>query len=358
MTTGDGEGSSRGRSSPTRPSHQHLPPLQTSAQPHPQHGALLAAPLPPPPLSSQPQSPPLLLTVRFSTDLPDLQLDIPHPAGTTIAALKHLIRSRLAQPTSQRRLRFIHSGKILQDSAIVAAVLKPLPPPPRDAQHQQHTSDPKGKGKGKGRAVEDSNDDAAAAQRVYVICSIGDLLTDAELDDEKRRAEEPVPETVQSSAASPLLPGGVGTGSTTTTRGPRGFDRLLTAGIPSAEVNQLRLSFRALHESRHTADALPSPDTMRNLEDAWLDNNHGAAVTAAGGSINDEGSAAAGIGDDSGLAGHIDLIVKGMFIGFVWPLGALGWLVRDEEKIPKRMRVFVYFGFFLSLLIGMVRVIG
>ncbi|KAF3765506.1 hypothetical protein M406DRAFT_18468, partial [Cryphonectria parasitica EP155] len=305
---------------------------------------------------------PLLLTVRFSTSLPDLLLDIPHPRRTTVVALKHLIRSRLDQPDSQRRLRFIHGGKILPDAAVVASVLKPLPPPPlAAAQQQQHhgssspsaeksAADPKGKGK----AVEGSDPSRSAQlqQRVYVNCSIGDLLTDAELEDEARRAEEPVPEHVGSGGSTALHPG-AGTSGAASMATPRGFDRLLAAGFTAAEVNQLRLQYRSITEARHTADTMPSPDTLRGMEDAWMDNNNDAGLaTADGAGGGGDAAAAAAAADDFGMAGMLDLLLRGMFVGFVWPLGAVGWLVRDEEKIPKRMRVFVYFGFALSLIIG------
>lgn len=351
-------GGSSSSSSPTKPRHQRLPPpLKTPTYLAPIHGGSTPKPQ---------YTPPLLLTVRFSTSIPDLLLDIPHPGRTTVAALKHLIRTRLEQPTSQRRLRFIHGGKILPDNAVLGAVLKAIPPPPSSAKDD---NDPKGKGKGK--AVE------GGAQRVYVNCSIGDLLTDAELDEERRRAEEPVPEQPPPGAAglsspyhptshSPLLGGG-GAGSGAVgqdqqqQRAPRGFDRLLSAGFTAAEVNQLRLQFRSIQEARHTADTMPSPDTLRGMEDAWIDNNNDAAPAAmpAGGDESEAvAAAAAGGGEEFGVAGVLDILLKGMFIGFIWPLGAIGWLVRDEEKIPKRMRVFVYFGFVLSLLIGTIRAIG
>lgn len=322
--TGRGSGSSSaGSSSPTSASHRRLPPLQTS--PTPQQG----------PLRSKAANPaPLLLTVRFSTSIPDLLLDIPHPGQTTIVSLKHLIRSRLEQPNSQRRLRFIHGGRILPDTAVLGATLKPLPPPPQAA-------DPKGKGKGVA---------GSQAQRIYVICSIGDSLTDAELEDERRRAAEPAsaPAPDEATAAPDARRPDDG--------GPRGFDRYLAQGVSAAEVHGLHLQFRSNVEALHTADTMPSPDTLRDMEDRWIENNNGAGTPAAG-AEGAEGGAEL-LAEEAGLAGVLDLLLKGMFVGFIWPLGAVGWLVRDEEKIPKRMRVFVYFGFILSLLIGTIRTIG
>lgn len=375
--TGSGSGEASSSSSPTKRTHglQRLapPPIKTysSSSPSPattpKHrggtDTALTPRIPPPP--------PLLLTVRFSTSRPDLLLDISRPHRTTVAALKHLIRSRLDQPDSQRRLRFIHGGRILADATVLGAVLKPVPPPPPATPGGQHHSNGAGASdpKGKGKAVDGA---AAAPQRVYVICSIGDLLTDAELDAERRRAEEPAPEApaalgaggATTTAPAFPAPGGGGPGAGVSGGGPRGFDRLLAAGFTPAEVNQLRLQFRSIQEARHTADTMPSPDALRTMEDAWMDNNNAGLTSAvgAGGPSADGADGGAGggeaVGEEFGLAGVLDLLLRGMFIGFVWPLGAVGWLVRDEEKIPKRMRVFVYFGFVLSLLIGTIRAIG
>lgn len=362
-----GRGSSHGSSSsPNRSHHRRFPSLTAPPSNN--------TPPPPPDLACH-HAPglytaPLLLTVRFPSSIDDILLDIPHPNETTVVALKNLIRSRLQQPDSQKRLRFIHNGRMLPDNAVLGSVLRPLPPPPRD----DRMSDPKGKGK----AVQGASHQPPP-QRVYIICSIDMQLTDAELADEKRLAEEPPPAQPSSrGTGSPFYPtgssrhspgldtgavgGGRGLGGTETPllveSGPRGFDRLLSAGMSAAEVNQLRLSFRSMHESRNTADTMPSPDTLRDMEDAWLDNNNDAGVNTAA-NPTDITEGATGGGDDFGLPGVLDLLFKGMFIGFVWPLGAIAWLVRgDEEKIPKRMRMFVYFGFVLSLLVGTIRVIG
>ncbi|KAK7735238.1 hypothetical protein SLS53_007628 [Cytospora paraplurivora] len=403
-----GGGSSSSSPPPTNPRHNN----NNNNTPNSSRNGPAAAPSPRQPFPRQQRqdtTPPLLLTVRFSTSIPDLLLDIPHPHRTTAAALKHLIRSRLDQPNSQRRIRFIHGGKIIPDNAVLASVLKALPPPPTpstppSADGQDHRGDGngKGKGKGKGKGVEGQQ----AAQRVYVNCSIGDLLTDAELDEEGRRAEEPPPEentrhpspttttnsntTTASAAAASLSspfryqasPSGNNHNNNddaaAAAPAPRGFDRLLSAGFTPAEVNQLRLQFRSIQEARHTADTMPSPDGLRGMEDAWIDSNHtgggaafgnsagpgGGSGGGGGGEGDDEGNGGGGggdggvAGDEGGLAGVLDILLRGMFIGFIWPLGAVGWLVRDEEKISKRTRVFVYFGFVLSLLVGTIRTIG
>ncbi|TPX17116.1 uncharacterized protein E0L32_003234 [Thyridium curvatum] len=373
-----------GASSPTKPR-----PSTRSPTLHPTPRAAAAAqdrrrsPRAPSPLP-----PPLLLTVRFSSSLPDLLLDIPYPKRTTVAALKHLIRGRLAEPNSQRRLRFIHGGRILPDASVLSAVLRAPPPPPPSSplpggggggrgDRDAAAADPSGKGK----LVEGKE----LAQRVYVNCSIGDSLTDEELRAEAEAAETPVPADEPSPAAAggggpaglrrdnggrPRATGlqvdtgvaGGGSGlqarrAANTTQAPRGFDRLLSTGFTTAEVNQLRLQFRSIQASRHTPDTMPSPDTLRSMEDAWIDNNNsGMGVTPGEGG---EGVAGAdGNVDEFGINGLLDVLLRGMLIGFIWPLGSVGWLVREEGLWSRKWSVFVTFGFVLSLVIGMIRAIS
>lgn len=337
-----------------------------------------AAPAPPPP-------PPLLLTIRFSAALPDLELDIPRPSSTTVVSLKHTIRGRLSPPNGRRRLRFIHGGKILPDGAVLSAVLRaplgpPPPPPPRNGSRYGGSGggDDKGKrgsggedaealggagggGGGKGKSVAGRPD---PAQRIYVNCSIGDTLTPAELEAEAAAASAPPPPlstsqltpSLNTSSSSPLLPPGTPARSTSTA--PRGFDRLLATGFTAAEVNQLRLQFRSIHASRYTPDTLPSPDGFRRMEDAWIDDNGSmpsstasAATTAAlGGNGTDS--------DDVGLVALVDVMIRGVVTGFVWPLGSAGWLVREEGMASGRWRFMVGVGVVFSVLIGIIRSIS
>lgn len=328
----------------------------TSLRP-PAAAGVPAAPSPPSP------SPPLALTIRFSASLPDLDLEIPHPAQTTVVSLKHLIRARLSEPTSQRRLRFIQGGRILPDGAALAAVLRapPAPPPTTTTATTTTINYPDHQGKGKGVLNK-----PPPPQRIYVNCSIGDSLTTAELEDEARAAAAPAPNPSSSPLLSPAARGsnasspGPGTpgagggagGGNTTTAAPRGFERLLNAGFTPAEVNQLRLQFRSIHSSRFTPDTLPSPDSFRRMEDSWIDDN-GAAVpaTALAGSSAPDGA------DDgsSGLAGHLDALVWGVLTGFMWPLGSFGWLVRQPGIHSDRWRIMVCFGVLFSFLFGIVR---
>ena len=350
------------------------------------------SPLPRSPSGTRPSSPfqppPLHLTIRFSTSLPDVQLDILTPTQTTVVALKHLIRTRLAEssdPASARgRLRFIHGGKILPDAAVLSNVLRALPPPPlAQSAREAREADPRGKGKGvEGRQ--------GGTQRVYVNCSIGDALTEAEIAAEAKAAElQPVvtpggstgaassvedglaaaggrlQQQQQLGRASPgLLQVDTGAAAAATAEAllrarntPRGFDRLLSAGFTAAEVNQLRLQFRSIQASRHTPDTMPSPDTLRNMEDMWIDNNDSGGLGGGGGSGGGTGGEDEG-GEEFGINGLLDVLVKGMFVGFLFPLGTVGWLIREEDLWSRRWQVFATFGFVVSLTIGMIKALS
>ncbi|CZT41623.1 related to conserved membrane protein, putative [Rhynchosporium secalis] len=278
---------------------------------------------------------PLLITVRFTTSIPDLLLDIEDADNTTVIALKHLLRLKLDPPTSQHRYRFIHSGKLLKDDDILSEVLKiPLPPPP--------AADPKGKGK----AVEPS------PPRVYINCSIGDALTSAELAAEAVAALASTDKTKKRDRSETREGGSRPLKSTTIA--PRGFNRLLTAGFTAAEVNQLRLQFRSIQENIHTPDTMPSSETLLRMEDAWIDDNAGNAGAGAGAA----GGGGFDFGDDGIGGGALDDLLWGSVMGFLWPLGCIGWLIREPGVWSGRRQIAVFMGFMISLGAGMLRVIS
>ncbi|KAI1159523.1 DUF2407 C-terminal domain-containing protein [Nemania serpens] len=329
----------------------------------------------PRPVPAAPAPAPLLLTIRFSASLPDLELDIPRPGATTVVSLKHLIRLRLDKAHARRRLRFIHGGKILPDTSVLASVLRvfppPPPPPPTSAfvsgngfPDREVDADDGGKGRGsrdKGKSVPGRPDPSA---RIYVNCSIGDELTPKELELEATAAALPPP-----SRPFPSLPSTTTTTTssstlTSTMPVPRGFERLLSAGFNASEVNQLRLQFRSIHATRYTPDTLPSPDGFRRLEDAWIDDN-GAAVPPSAATMDASadgvlgmGNSGGGGGDEAGLAGMVDALIRGVIIGFIWPLGSAGWLIREEGMSSDRWRFMVGVGVMFSVLIGFIRAIS
>lgn len=285
------------------------------------------------PAQDEMETPVLPVTVRFTTSIPDLLLDIPTADSTSVIALKHLIRSKVEAPTSKHRYRLIHSGKLLKDDDLLSSVLKIPPPPPK-------SPDPKGKGK----AIE------PAPPRVYINCSIGDVLTSAELSAEALAAAESANKSQKRTPSDSS--NGPPAQKTTTTPSPRGFDRLLQGGFTAAEVNQLRLQFRSIQSNIHTPATMPSPSTLLRMEDAWIDDNGGAG---AGASASAQGF---DFGDDGLGGGALDDLLWGNIMGFLWPLGCVGWLIREEGVWSRRRRIAVFTGFVLSLSFGMLRVVS
>ncbi|CAK7262494.1 hypothetical protein SEPCBS57363_000083 [Sporothrix epigloea] len=424
-------------------------------------------------------APPLYLTARFLS-LPDVQIDIPDPGCVTAVGLKTLIRQQLVrkaaqaaveassstplssqkqkeQPSSsssssssssptlqdahRRRLRIIYAGKILADNVVLAHVLRPVPPPPRAVRPATAASSAKSIPVGEEPKTDFSNakpgigaqpqlDSAATAGRVYVNCSIGDIMPARELSVEADAAAAATAAVLYSrrsgalenlglsstasasGASTPICTGGRnGSGpmrvdtshrrgtsggqtsdsahwfasseqqrheqgvssataslrNSTTTAAPRGFERLLQAGFTLAEVNQLRLQFNTIQATRFTPDTMPSPDSLRALEDSWLDNSQGDGPGgggiagfggqngASGGLTGDDGSPLA---EDTGLPGLLDTLVRAMVIGFVFPLGSMGWLMREEGLWTPRWRMFVSLGIVVSLMIGSVKTLA
>ncbi|OAA36043.1 putative protein family UPF0645, transmembrane [Beauveria brongniartii RCEF 3172] len=275
-----------------------------------------------------PAPPPLLITVRFSSGLADLAIDVPAPDTTTVLAFKHNLRQRIA---SRSRLRLIYQGRILLDGASLAAVLKPLPATPPAA--AAAPSDPKGKAVDKPRPI-----------RIYLNCSIGDELSTAELDAEEAEAAKP--------------PEGGGGDQTAAAAGsaawkkprPRGFDRLLQAGFTPSEIATLRTQFASIRTERFASDAMPSPDTMRGMEDAWIDGNAGElpSSTVAGGALDD---------DMANMSTVLDVLIRAMMIGFFFPLGSMTWLLR-QDVWGEKWRIFVGSGVVLSLTVGVFMTMG
>lgn len=264
----------------------------------------------------------LLITVRFTNSF-DLLLDIPEPNQTSIIGLKHAARQKLDSSLAQNRLRFIYRGKLLKDDDILSEVLDipPVPPPIQDPS-------------GKGKTVEIS------PERVYINCSIGDVLTPSELSAE---AEAVTLSTHKSRGRVKRQARYIGSNpEKTTTASPRGFDRLLSGGFTVAEVNQLRLQFRSIQQSIHTPDTMPSPNTLLRIEDAWIDDNSQGGANASGFDF----------GDDFSGGGAIDDMLWGNLIGFFWPLGCVGFFMRENGVWSRRRKIAIFTGFILNMAFG------
>ncbi|OCL09563.1 hypothetical protein AOQ84DRAFT_388087, partial [Glonium stellatum] len=121
----------------------------------------------------------LYLIIRFTASIPDLPLSIPSPRTTTTLSLKQLIRSHLPPSHASNRLRLIHAGKVLADTAALSSSLRLPPPPPPRSSPPNDASHSKSKGKAPVRDLSAPPD--PHTPRLYIHCSISDELSAADL---------------------------------------------------------------------------------------------------------------------------------------------------------------------------------
>ena len=311
----------------------------------------------------------LELTIRFSASLPDLLLSIPGSLHANTATLKQLIRSRIPDEYATRRIRLIYAGKALIDEVPLDVSLKRnVSRPPSRIGTPGPYEESKGAGSGGGRTGGLSRDagsrqklltavDASAPSRIYIHCSIGDLAlskedlaaevagaqngADGEEGEEGKRKDETSLRQQQQQQQQ-----------TTTTPAPRGFDRLQHAGFTTSEIQSLRLQFLAIQAHTHTPDTMPSPNTLRNMEDRWLDNS-----TDEGGVLG-AGTTLDGSSDEEAQAGNLDDMIWGTVMGFFWPIGCLMWGIREEGIWSQRRKMAIVIGFMLNIGLGVIRYTG
>ncbi|KAJ5297458.1 hypothetical protein PENANT_c005G10022 [Penicillium antarcticum] len=312
----------------------------------------------------------LLITVRFSASIPDLQLDVPDPEITTGAGLKQLIRAELPPDLSPHRLRLIYAGRGLEDTTALTVSLKLPPSPSRspgsisETEEQSEATTDSVKGK---QPLRDTR------PRLYIHCSIGDIaLSESDLANEagvasthllqekkKKASKDAVSTLFPRSGQSNLQSNSNSqpTQTNTTTPAPRGFDRLLSAGFTSSEVTALRSQFLAVQSVSHTRDTMPTGDQLRDLEDRWMDEGSTAAGVAGG-----SGGGVAGGDDDgsigAGSRGAMDDMLWGAVMGFFWPVGCAMWLRREEGVWSWRKGVAVFVGVVVNAAFGMMRIMG
>lgn len=277
------------------------------------------------------------VTIRFTTSIPDLQLQIAAPATTSSIALKRQIRSHLPPDLSKKRLRLIYSGKVLPDVATLTNALRLLPPPPSTP-----SKSPKGNGKGISTLVRQ--------QTLYIHCSISDSLTTEELAAEAALATSIASTLTQSPFSGDGTAAAAAADTTSTTPAPRGFERLLNAGLTPLEVASLRSQFLAIQGHTHTPDTMPSASELRTLEDRWIDDTNSAAPA-----FGSEGGASLG-GDAEGDGGGLDDMLWGNIMGFFWPIGAVLWLLREEGVWSKRRQIAVVTGMLVNAAFSIFRV--
>jgi iron-sulfur cluster assembly protein len=300
---------------------------------------------------------PLLIIVRFSASIPDLRLDIESPETTTSAGLKQAIRAHLPSSLSSHRLRLIYAGRGLEDTTPLAISLKLPPPPTRFSRSTLDTDDNHGDD-GKTGKKDKGKQPAREPPRLYVHCSIGDIVLSAADIAAEAAAASTLHEGQESQTEAGNLRNAQRHDQSSTAPAPRGFDRLLSAGFTTAEVAALRSQFRATQSVSRTPDTMPSGAELRELEDRWMD--EGSSAMAAGAVGGAEGVVFTD--DDGGLGtgsrGAIDDMLWGAVMGFFWPVGCAMWLRREEGVWSWRKGLAVFVGVVVNISFGAMRIMN
>ncbi|BFZ64458.1 hypothetical protein YB2330_005604 [Saitoella coloradoensis] len=243
------------------PSNAQYIPLQTL---NPSRGS---APTPP----SQ-----VHLTIRFAGTIPqppDLNVELLPSA--VIKTVKQKIREQRPE-FGRRRLRLIHSGRVLRDSGSIQTELR--------LSTKKTTRS----------TVEE--EDVEVESGAVMHCSVGDEATREELEAEARpvTADGEESETPTGPSTLPL---------------PTGFDRLRNAGFSDADIANLRAQFHRLQGGGGVGDGEEEDNEAaqaraREMEERWMD--EGANTT-----VGDAAIATAELGEGM----YWDMF-KGLMIGF------------------------------------------
>ncbi|KAJ3557177.1 hypothetical protein NM688_g1612 [Phlebia brevispora] len=201
------------------------------------------------------------LVIRFTEGVPDLTL---YASDTdTVRDIKRNIRNARSQ-LKDRRLRLIHSGRLLADDTVFCSWLASL----EDKQHHNETSE--------------SFEASQPPSTIWLHCSVGPQLQPGEADETK----------VQQAQLKPL----------------RGFDRLAAAGFSEQDIANIRSQFHA-HSSGDYLDQEFATDEdfdehARVLEEQWID------------SLDNAGTAS--LSNSSAQSSRT--FVSGVLLGFFFPL--------------------------------------
>ncbi|KAG9048953.1 hypothetical protein FS837_011596 [Tulasnella sp. UAMH 9824] len=200
--------------------------------------------------SHRPHSPATrVVTIRFTEGVKDLNLDISE--RESVRDIKSKIR--LMRPSlEKRRLRLIHSGRLLTDGTFLYGWIASLEEHQRRANVDTGTS----------RQSTDSSPSADTsgghqrAEPIWLHCSIGPEIQEEQEED----AAQPDPQI------APL----------------RGFDRLISAGFTEEDIATIRSQFRSSRGLDQDTGPLEEEDQdehARALEEQWIDSLDGAGGT-------------------------------------------------------------------------------
>ncbi|KAJ7502878.1 DUF2407 ubiquitin-like domain-containing protein [Mycena galericulata] len=199
------------------------------------------------------------LVIRFTEGTPDLTVVV--AKDDTLRDVKDMIRHERPQ-LKDRRLRFIHSGRLLADTTLLNSWLVSL-----DEKRKQTSGE---------------DDPAPAAATTWMHCSVGREIVEGE--DEEGNEQK-----------AQLQPA-------------RGFDRLASVGFSEADIANFRQQFHSQSASNYLDTDFETEEEYdehaRALEEEWIDSLDSAGTA----SLSQSSSA------------NNPAFLQGLLLGFFFPL--------------------------------------
>lgn len=179
------------------------------------------------------QTPTLQLIVKFSNSrIPDLAIDVPDPLHFTIPQIRRVIRDRAGGVAANHRLRLIALGHVLNErSDFVRDVTRFSHEELAALQAAAETGDDAGVG----TSASTGTSTTTQPKRVYILCSIGEVMSPEQLLSENSAETEQQP--TRSTEPEVL-----------------GFDRLRGENYTARDIAQLRRQFAARYGAADNSD--------------------------------------------------------------------------------------------------------
>lgn len=270
----------------------------------------------PPPQSEPPVQQARDLVIRFTEGIPDLVIAVTQQDA--VRDVKRKIRDGRPE-LKDRRLRLIHSGRLLTEGTFLYSWLASL-------EERQKRASP-----------DDSNNTQQPSYppsgTTWIHCSVGPKFAPGEAEEEGR---------TQTAQLQPA----------------RGFDRLASVGFSEADIANFRRQFHSQSSSNYLDVDFETEEEYdehaRALEEQWID------------SIDNAGTASLSQSSPSNIT-----VLQGILLGFFFPLipfffmrnpkPAVFWDDGSEYEPPgnvifsRRMQMGLVVGFLVNILFGMWR---
>ncbi|KIY73774.1 hypothetical protein CYLTODRAFT_416798 [Cylindrobasidium torrendii FP15055 ss-10] len=266
--------------------------------------------------SNQDEHAPRQLTIRFNEGFPDLNVMMDR--ADTVRDIKAKIR-REREELADRKLRLIHSGRLLADGMPLYTWLANQ----EDKKKPRVTEEEAEKGEAGGNAQ----------SMTWLHCALGGKIETGEDNDEKLQAAQLQP--------------------------ARGFDRLVSVGFSAEDIANFRRQFHNQSatnflDEQHFETEEEYDEYARSLEEQWIDSMDNAGTASLSQSTPTNPS-----------------IIKGLVIGFFFPIIPFFFIRKQAPAVfwddgaeyeppesvifPRAMQVGIVIGFIANIMFGMWR---